>query len=67
MILHLVRHPKPAIAPGICYGQLDISAENVAAVAIGLRDELPPGLPVWSSPLLRCHELGEPAASGAVN
>ena len=43
MILHLVRHPKPAIAPGICYGQLDISAENVAAVAIGLRDELPPG------------------------
>ena len=53
MILHLVRHPKPAIAPGICYGQLDISAENVAAVAIGLRDKLPPGLPVWSSPLQR--------------
>jgi hypothetical protein len=56
MILHLVRHPKPAIAPGICYGQLDISAENVAAVAIGLRDELPPGLPVWSSPLQRCRD-----------
>ena len=57
MILHLVRHPKPAIAPGICYGQLDISAENVAAVATCLRDELPPGLPVWSSPLQRCREL----------
>jgi len=57
MILHLVRHPKPAIAPGICYGRLDISAENVAAVAACLRDELPPGLPVWSSPLRRCRDL----------
>ena len=57
MILHLVRHPKPAIAPGICYGRLDISAENVASVATCLRDELPPGLPVWSSPLRRCREL----------
>ena len=57
MILHLVRHPKPAIAPGICYGRLDISAENVAAVATCLRDELPPGLPVWSSPLRRCRDL----------
>jgi len=57
MILHLVRHPKPAIAPGICYGRLDISAENVAAVATRLKAELPPGLPVWSSPLRRCREL----------
>ena len=57
MILHLVRHPKPVIAPGICYGQLDISAENVAAAATSLRAELPPGLPVWSSPLQRCRAL----------
>lgn len=59
MILHLVRHPKPLIAPGICYGRLDVLAENVAAVAASLRDELPPGLPVWSSPLQRCRALAE--------
>lgn len=59
MILHLIRHPKPHIANGICYGQLDLSAENSAAVAEKLRLELPGGLPLWSSPLLRCRELAE--------
>jgi alpha-ribazole phosphatase len=59
MILHLIRHPKPIIEPGICYGRLDISAENVAAVAGRLQADLPPGLPVWSSPLRRCRELAE--------
>lgn len=58
MILHLIRHPKPLIAAGICYGRLDIPAENAAAVQ-RLRDELPPGLPLWSSPLRRCRELAE--------
>ena len=59
MILHLIRHPKPCIAPGICYGRLDISAENPAAVADKLRFEFPGGLPLWSSPLRRCRELAE--------
>lgn len=59
MILHLIRHPKPIVEPGICYGRLDISAENVAAVAERLQTELPPGLPVWSSPLRRCRQLAE--------
>ena len=59
MILHLIRHPKPLVEPGICYGRLDISAENAAVVAAGLRADLPANLPVWSSPLRRCRQLAE--------
>jgi alpha-ribazole phosphatase len=59
MILHLVRHPEPAVAPGICYGRLDIPAKNAGAVAARLRARLAGGLPVWSSPLRRCRELAE--------
>ena len=57
MILHLVRHPKPVVPPGTCYGRLDVAAEGVAAAAERLRSLLPPGLPVWSSPLRRCRDL----------
>jgi alpha-ribazole phosphatase len=57
MILHLIRHPPPLVAPGICYGRLDLPAEGAPAVAAALRGELPPGLPVWSSPLRRCRDL----------
>lgn len=57
MILHLIRHPPPRVAPGVCYGRLDVEAENAPAVAAALRAELPPGLPLWSSPLRRCREL----------
>ena len=59
MILHLIRHPRPLVEPGICYGPLDLAAENVAEVAEALRAELPPGLPVWSRPLRRCRVLAE--------
>jgi alpha-ribazole phosphatase len=59
MILHLVRHPEPEIAPGICYGALDVLAKNASEVAKELRQVLPAGLPVWSSPLLRCRALAE--------
>jgi alpha-ribazole phosphatase len=57
MILHLVRHPRPLVATGTCYGRLDVEAENAAAAARRLRAELPPRLPVWSSPRRRCTEL----------
>lgn len=59
MILHLIRHPRPLVAAGICYGRLDIPAENAAADAARLRQELPPELPVWSSPLVRCRTLAD--------
>lgn len=57
MILHLIRHPRPLIAPGICYGRLDVAGEHPALVAARLLAELPAGLPVYSSPLRRCREL----------
>lgn len=59
MILHLVRHPKPLVAPQTCYGRLDVPVEGVEAAAERLRALLPPGLPVWSSPLARCRRLAE--------
>lgn len=59
MILHLIRHPKPLIDAGICYGQSDIPAPIEPADLARLRAELPPGLPVWSSPLQRCRQLAE--------
>lgn len=59
MILHLIRHPPPVVEPGICYGRLDVAAENARVVADRLLGELPPGLPVWSSPLRRCRMLAE--------
>ena len=59
MILHLIRHPKPQVEPGICYGRLDIPAQIAAAELAHLRTLLPPGLPLWSSPLQRCRSLAE--------
>lgn len=57
--LYLIRHPRPSIDPGICYGQLDISAEIGKSLVDRLRGELPPDLPVFSSPLRRCRDLAE--------
>lgn len=57
MRLHLIRHPKPVIAPGICYGRLDVVAEAPAASLPALQAVLPVGLPLWTSPLQRCLSL----------
>jgi len=60
MRLLLVRHPRPDIGPGICYGRSDIAAatseiERVCAT-------LPAGLPTWTSPLVRCASLARALA-----
>ena len=58
MRLYLIRHPRPDVADGLCYGQTDLPlAAPAAAVAAQLLPQLPPGLPVYSSPLRRCREL----------
>ncbi|MBS1189857.1 MAG: phosphoglycerate mutase [Rhodocyclaceae bacterium] len=59
MILHLVRHPQPVVPPGTCYGRLDVPAEGVEDAVERLRALLPAGLPVWTSPLVRCRRLAE--------
>ena len=59
MALWIVRHAKPLIDPGICYGVLDIEADKYAtqAAALALADVLPAGLRVEVSPLRRCLQL----------
>jgi alpha-ribazole phosphatase len=56
-MLILVRHPKPLVAPGICYGSTDlvVAPEQLEQTLAALR--LPAGLPVYSSPLRRCATL----------
>ena len=59
MRLYLVRHLQPSVAPGICYGRSDLAVEaqlHVDALP-GLRGQLPVGIPVFSSPLVRCASL----------
>ena len=59
MQVFLIRHPRPQVDDGVCYGRLDVPACDVAAAAESLRPALPAGLPVLSSPLRRCRELAE--------
>ena len=55
MRLLLVRHPRPEVDPGLCYGRSDVAAEG--ADLLRVRATLPTGLPTWSSPLQRCASL----------
>jgi len=57
--LWLVRHARPLTAPGICYGQLDVSADDDATAksARALAEILPPGINIICSPLQRCEQL----------
>ena len=60
MQLHLIRHPRPDVAPGICYGQTDVSlAECPATVAGRLRPLLPESFALHASPLSRARLLAE--------
>ena len=58
MQLYLIRHPRPDVAPGICYGRSDLAlAEDATSAAAALRPLLPEDLPLFSSPLTRCRSL----------
>ncbi|MDR2240993.1 MAG: alpha-ribazole phosphatase family protein [Zoogloeaceae bacterium] len=60
MELFLIRHPPPAVPEGTCYGRSDIGlAAPPAASAARLRGLLPDGIPVYTSPLMRCRSLAE--------
>ncbi len=54
--LFLARHAQPIVAPGICYGRLDLAVipEQERALLERLKAELPRELTVISSPLQRC-------------
>lgn len=57
--LWLVRHAQPLVAPGICYGALDVAADGEATLvaAQGLAACLPAQVVVWCSSLQRCELL----------
>ena len=58
-MIWLVRHAQPLIAPGVCYGALDVAADADATsqVAHVLAQRLPPGVQIVASTLQRCELL----------
>lgn len=64
-MIYLLRHPRPAIEEGICYGALDLDlAEPVDSTVERIRALLPARYTIYSSPLKRAlhlaKELGDP-------
>lgn len=59
MQVFLIRHPRPLIDAGLCYGQLDVDCEDPLTIATYLGARLPHGTPVISSPLRRARRLAE--------
>jgi alpha-ribazole phosphatase len=59
--LWLVRHARPLLDAGVCYGVSDMpaDAENTRDSAAQLAPLLPQGLTLWTSPLQRCSALAE--------
>ena len=59
--LWLVRHADPLVAPGTCYGALDIPADATAThlAAQRLAGALPPQAQVFHSTLQRCEQLAQ--------
>jgi alpha-ribazole phosphatase len=61
MNLWLVRHARPLVEPGICYGANDVPADAQATgeQARQLAAVLPAGVGVMTSPLQRCEQLAK--------
>lgn len=62
MHLYLVRHTKPNVEAGICYGQTDLalasSFEQELTQVKGKMEHLPNAI-IYSSPLQRCTQLAQ--------
>jgi len=61
MKLWIVRHAKPLIESGVCYGALDVAADvpHTLQAAHALAQALPVQCKVWASPLQRCMQLAD--------
>lgn len=61
MEIYLIRHTRPAVEKGICYGQSDLDVvDSFAEEAEQIREVLPGKISsVYSSPLQRCRKLAE--------
>ena len=61
MSLWLARHARPLVAPGTCYGALDLPANATLTqqAAQALHAALPLDVDVWVSPRMRCQQLAQ--------
>lgn len=69
MRLYLVRHPKPVVPPGYCYGRTDLPAQDTdtARVLAALHGQnLPGAMPVYASPLQRSAVLAQQLSTAPV-
>jgi alpha-ribazole phosphatase len=66
MRITLIRHPRPLIEPGVCYGRLDIPLHPSAGAEVA-RIAAHPMLGgvarVWTSPARRCQVLADAIAA----
>lgn len=73
MRLYLIRHPRPDVASGICYGVTDLTVapDEIEQVLPGLVAVIPKRIPLFSSRLQRCTllagPLGDSCDCGPVN
>jgi len=65
MRLWVVRHARPLVETGLCYGTLDVVAdeEETAAAAQRLAQVLPASVEVLVSPRRRCAQLAQALAA----
>ncbi|MEH3087392.1 MAG: histidine phosphatase family protein [Xylophilus ampelinus] len=63
--LWLVRHARPLVEAGLCYGRLDVAADpgHTRETAARLADALPPGAALRTSPRRRCRDLADALAA----
>lgn len=64
MLVHLIRHPRPATPSSTCYGRTDVELAPEALRGLGelarsLRAQLPQVTAVFTSPLRRCAQLAQ--------
>ncbi len=65
MDVYLIRHPRPDVAEGVCYGRSDVALpdETLAPLAGRLLPLLPPAAHVLSAPAIRCTLLADQLAA----
>ncbi|WP_420474058.1 histidine phosphatase family protein [Noviherbaspirillum sp. ST9] len=64
MRLYLIRHARPVVQEGVCYGSTDLGVDegHQRQVLSQLLPVLPAGAAVFSSPFKRCRSLAEEVA-----
>lgn len=64
MEIYLIRHTRPGVPEGTCYGRTDVPLDEAdfAARVPAIVDHLPAGMAFYSSPASRCARLADALA-----